>query len=81
MIPKPPSQCIQLRQNKRLIGSPSISANAVAPVVVKPDIASKKAPAGSNVPVKTKGSAEKRAAITQDSTTVRIPSRFVNSFP
>ena len=42
MIPKPPSHCIMLLQNKIPCGCSSILFKSVEPVVVKPDIASKK---------------------------------------
>ena len=41
MIPMPPSQCVTERHKRIPSGSASTSANTVAPVVVKPDIASK----------------------------------------
>ena len=44
-IPMPPSHCISERQNSIERGSASMSVRIVAPVVVKPDIASKKASA------------------------------------
>ena len=44
-IPMPPSHCISERQNRMERGSASMSVRIVAPVVVKPDIASKKASA------------------------------------
>ena len=42
-IPKPPTQCVIIRQKSIDLGNDSISCNIVAPVVVKPDIVSKKA--------------------------------------
>ena len=43
MIPIPPIQCVVLRQNKTPLGTTSISAKTDEPVVVYPDIVSKKA--------------------------------------
>jgi hypothetical protein len=43
MIPIPPNQWVKLRQNNKPWGSSSILVRIVAPVVVKPDIVSKKA--------------------------------------
>ena len=43
MIPIPPIQCVMLRQNKTPLGTTSISANTEDPVVVYPDMVSKKA--------------------------------------
>ena len=79
MIPRPPIQCSQIRQNNKLVGHPSISDRAVAPVVVNPDMASKNAPKGSSISVIIKGSDAKRAAVIHVNTTVRIPSLFVIS--
>ncbi|OPZ57962.1 MAG: hypothetical protein BWY88_01116 [Synergistetes bacterium ADurb.Bin520] len=43
MIPMPPSQWVKLRQNKIPRGFPSMWVNTEAPVVEKPDMASKNA--------------------------------------
>ena len=43
MIPIPPIQWVRLRQKRMEWGRASMSEKAVAPVVVKPDIVSKKA--------------------------------------
>ena len=43
MIPIPPSQWVMARHRRRLCGTASISVRIVAPVVVNPDIDSKKA--------------------------------------
>ena len=52
MIPMPPSQCVTERHRSTPWGSDSMSVKTVAPVVVKPDIASKKAATGeSRTPV------------------------------
>ncbi len=52
MMPMPPSQCVSDRQKSTPWGRDSTSANTVAPVVVKPDIASKSAAIGeSRTPV------------------------------
>ena len=42
-IPKPPIHCVNERQNSMPWGKPSTLSMTVAPVVVKPDIVSKKA--------------------------------------
>ena len=42
MIPMPPSQWVVARQNSTLFGSTSMPSKMVEPVVVKPDIDSKK---------------------------------------
>jgi hypothetical protein len=42
-MPIPPIQWVRLRQNKMLFGKDSTSVRMVAPVVVKPDMVSKKA--------------------------------------
>ena len=49
MIPMPPSQWVKLRQKSRLFGDPSISVRIDEPVVVKPDMLSKKASTGSGM--------------------------------
>ena len=43
MIPMPPIQCVVLLQNRMLCGMTSISCRMEAPVVVYPDMVSKKA--------------------------------------
>jgi hypothetical protein len=43
MIPMPPSQWVRSRQKRMPRGLASMSERTEAPVVVKPDIASKKA--------------------------------------
>jgi hypothetical protein len=42
-MPIPPIKCVKLRQNKILFDKDSISIKIDAPVVVKPEIVSKKA--------------------------------------
>ena len=42
-MPRPPIHCVRLRQKSRARGMLSTSSMRVAPVVVKPDIVSKKA--------------------------------------
>ena len=61
MMPMPPIQCIRLRQKRMEWGRPSMWSRAVAPVVVKPDIDSKKATATRSVtPPVRKGIMPKR---------------------
>ena len=43
MIPIPPSQWVRLRQKRRPRGTTSMSVSTEEPVVVKPDMVSKKA--------------------------------------
>ena len=43
IIPIPPIQCVKLRQNNTPFGTISISFKIEAPVVVNPDMVSKKA--------------------------------------
>ena len=42
-MPMPPSHCVSERQNRTDRGSDSMSVSRVAPVVVNPDMVSKKA--------------------------------------
>ncbi len=42
MMAKPPTHCVMLRHRRMSLGTASILAKMVAPVVVKPDNASKK---------------------------------------
>ena len=42
-IPMPPNQCVRLRQKSTECGRLSMLVSTVAPVVVKPDMISKKA--------------------------------------
>jgi len=41
MMPRPPSQCVRLRQRSTPCGRASMSSTTVAPVPVKPDMLSK----------------------------------------
>ena len=71
MIPIPPSQCVTERHNRMPSGSPSTSVNTVAPVVVKPDIASKiAAMTPSTVPEIRKGRAPNTAVAVQAKVTM-----------
>lgn len=59
-IPKPPIQWVIERQNISPCGKLSMSSIIVAPVVVKPDMVSKKASVKSGMyPLMTKGNAPK----------------------
>ena len=42
-MPNPPNHCVRLRQNRMPWGNDSMLSSTVAPVVVKPDMVSKKA--------------------------------------
>ena len=48
-IPKPPTQCVIIRQKSIECGRASISSRIVDPVVEKPDIVSKKASVKSGI--------------------------------
>ena len=50
MMPTPPTQAVETRQNSMPLGRLSISESMEAPVVVNPDTLSKKAFTGVNCP-------------------------------
>ena len=78
-MPMPPSHCVNWRHMSNERGSSSGAATMLAPVVVKPDIASKYALIGllsGSSPEKTYGSAPKPAATIHVSDTTRKPSRM-----
>ena len=77
MIPRPPIQWVRLRHMSRPCGRPSISAKIVAPVVVKPDAASKTASVTEAVDVSTNGSPPAKLATIQQMPTTANPSRKV----
>ena len=76
MMPSPPIQCVMLRQNKVPWGRESMFERMVTPVVVKPDMFSKKASAVLvQAPVKSKGNMPMREKIIQVKVTMRKASR------
>ena len=64
-IPRPPSQCVMLRQNKILNGNDSKSSMTVAPVPVKPDMLSKTASITVRYPPRAYGSMPRTVAKSQ----------------
>jgi len=81
-MPSPPNQWMRLRQRRRLCGSVSMSVMAVAPVVVKPDMLSKKAAARrGSCPLKRKGRVPTTVKSIHDSDTQRYPSRRLMLLP
>ena len=69
--PKPPMKCVALRQNKRELGSASMSSRMVAPVVVKPDTLSNQALVTVNGPPQSAyGSMPKRNESSHDRTMI-----------
>ena len=69
-IPKPPTQWVIMRQKSIDFGNASISCNIVAPVVVKPDMVSKKASVKPGMlPVNIYGNVPKSEKTTQHSVT------------
>lgn len=74
-MPIPPSQWVELRQNKMLLGKLSISRKMEAPVVVNPETDSKiqsiKVP---NPPLMKKGMAPKNDMVIQMNATLTKPS-------
>ena len=78
--PIPPSQWVKDRQNSSPMGSPSMAVRMVAPVVVKPEMVSKKQSInGPNRPENQKGSAPNTPNSTQIRPTVKKPSRAKKS--
>ncbi len=71
MIPIPPSHWLKPRQKRRPRGSEPGSEKIEAPVVVKPEIDSKKASSGEAMPASQNGSAPKTAALSQPTLTIR----------
>ena len=75
-IPRPPIHCVRLRQKSKARGILSTSSMRLAPVVVKPDMVSKKASMGlTKVPDSRKGSAPNRLNTTHTIDTTRNESR------
>jgi hypothetical protein len=71
-MPMPPSQWVVARHKSIECGNSSMSVTTVAPVVVKPDIVSKKASANvGRMPELTKGKAPMAADRTHPSVTKR----------
>ena len=80
IIPIPPIHWVILLQKRMLFGKDSISSNMVEPVVVKPDIVSKKALVKTGILPDIKyGRQPKRVINSQPPTTIRYPSRFLIS--
>ena len=81
-MPMPPSHCVNERQKRIPWGSSSISANTVAPVVVKPDTDSNRAAIGDSiVPDNRYGKAPTTPTATQAIETTAYPSRTDRSRP
>ena len=77
IIPKPPIQCVILRQSSKLLGKTSMSFRMVAPVVVNPDIVSKKASANHGMfPLSQYGISPMNENIIQVKVTITDPSRL-----
>ena len=80
-IPTPPCHWVRLRQKSSDLGKDSTSEKTLAPVVVKPEIVSKKASRTFDViPDKRKGSVPTRERSSQTNVTVSIPSLRVACF-
>ena len=80
MMPMPPIQCVRLRQKSRPCGTASMSVRMEAPVVVKPDMVSKKASVKLGIaPESMKGSEPKREKSSQAKVTMAKPSRARSS--
>ena len=78
-IPIPPIQCVNDRQNRIPLGSDSISLRIDPPVVEKPDADSKNASVKLGIlPVTTNGKAPIIVDISQQSVTIRNPSRTLS---
>ena len=76
-IPSPPIHCVSERQNRRAWVMESISVMTVAPVVVKPDIVSKKALAISIFCIRINGIMPITENITQERVTIKNESARV----
>jgi len=73
--PIPPIKWVKLRQKRREWLRTPTSSNIVAPVVVKPELTSKKASIMLGIcPEKTKGRAPKKDQRIQQRATIRTPS-------
>ena len=74
--PMPPTQWVKLRQNSSPFGSASTSVRIVEPVVVKPEVASKKQSTSEGMlPWKKNGSPPKNDTRIHPSATIAKPSR------
>jgi hypothetical protein len=77
ITPPPPIQCVRLRQKRTECGSISTFAITVAPVVLNPDIVSKRALTNPVIdPLKRYGNVPRRDSITQARVTFRYPSLY-----
>ena len=75
-MPMPPTQCIRQRHSIEACESASTSPRMVAPVVVKPDAASKIASTANGISrLSTNGRAPVTASTSQHSATATKPSR------
>ncbi len=71
----PPSKCVSDRQNSRPWGNASMSVRMLAPVVVYPDIISKKASVNEGMePCKINGMSETAETSIQPKTAITMPS-------
>ena len=82
MMPKPPIHWVRLRQSRMSLGTDSTSAIMVEPVVVKPDMASKKASVklGSVCPIRY-GRQPNRDKVSHDTDTMNTPLWLVMRTP
>src|SRR3989344_3644642 len=82
IIPMPPIQCVMLLQRRIPWGSFSTDAKIVAPVVVKPDMASKYASTKCRrEPERIYGSDPNKPAATHSATVIAKPSLWETSIP
>ena len=82
IIPIPPSHCVMLRQKSIPFGNDSMSFRMDDPVVVKPDMVSKKAFVKSGIEwLRIKGKLPKNEKRTQTRLTITNPSRLPISLP
>ena len=65
MMPRPPNQCVIMRQNRMLNGCDSMLVMTVAPVPVKPEMLSKMPSRKPKEPLKRYGSIPKKEAKSQ----------------
>ena len=78
MMPRPPNQCVIMRQNRMLNGCDSMLVMTVAPVPVKPEMLSNRPSRKPSEPLKRYGSMPRKVASSQPSPVMAAPSRIVS---
>ena len=82
MMARPPIHCVMLRQSKMSFGTVSMLVSMVAPVVVKPDKASKNASVKlGTLLLSKKGSPPKTDKVSHERQMVMTPSRWLMAWP